>query len=271
MTHIRATLCAIVLGSVAASVAQAQSLTDTERPQVMVLGTFHFANPGRDIVKVEVADVLSPAKQAEILDVVEALARFQPTKIAIEVLPSAAPRTDSLYHAYRAGQYVLTRSESEQLGFRLAERFEHPRLYPINHVADSPFGAMMAYAEEHDPAFLTWAEEEMTRAAEESNRWQREHTLGEILRMTNEPEDLAADHGVYMRFARVGAGDTFVGADVAAKWYERNIKIFANLQRIAEPGDRILVIYGSGHAPILRDLVAYDRDMVLVEPLEYLP
>jgi hypothetical protein len=271
MTRIRAALCAIVLGSVSASAAHAQSLPEPERPQVMILGTFHFANPGRDIVKVEVADVLSPAKQAEILDVVEALARFGPTKIAIEHLPSAAPQVDSLYDAYRAGRHVLTRSESEQLGFRLAERFEHPRLYPINHFADSPFGAMMAYAEEHDPTFLTWAEEEMTRAAEQSNRWQREHTIGEILRMTNEPEDLAADHGVYMRFARVGAGDTFVGADVAAKWYERNIKIFANLQRIAEPGDRILVIYGSGHAPILRALVTADRDMTLVEPLEYLP
>jgi hypothetical protein len=271
MTHARAVLCTIVPASVWAVATHAQSLPEPERPQVMILGTFHFANPGRDIVKFEVADVLSPFKQAEILGVVEALARFRPTKIAIEHLPSAASQVDSLYDAYRAGHHVLTRSESEQLGFRLAERFEHPRLYSINHFADSPFGAMMAYAEEHDPAFLTWAEEEMTRAAEESNRRQREHTIGEILRMSNDPENLAADHGVYMRFARVGAGDTFVGADVAAKWYERNIKIFANLQRIAEPNDRILVIYGSGHAPILRELVTYDRDMDLVDPLEYLP
>jgi hypothetical protein len=271
MIPIRISLCAIVLAAVWPSAAQAQSLSDDDRPQVMVLGTFHFANPGRDIVKFEVADVLSPAKQAEILDVIETLARFQPTKIAIEDLPSAAPRIDSLYDAYRAGQHMLSRSESEQLGFRLAARLEHARLYPINHFADSPFEAMMAYAEEHDPAFLEFVEAEMLRATEESNRRQREHTIGEILRMTNDPGGLAADHGVYMRFVRVGAVDTFIGADVTAKWYERNIKIFANLQRIAEPGDRILVVYGSGHAPILRDLVTYDRGMDLVEPLEYLP
>ena len=72
----------------------------------------------------------------------------------------------------------------------------------------------------------------------------------------NEPETLARGRGLYMRFARVGAGDTHVGAELVAKWYERNIHIFANIQHLAEPGERIVVIIGSGHAPILRELIA---------------
>jgi hypothetical protein len=44
------------------------------------------------VVKNEVADVLSATKQAEVQAVVEALARFRPTKIAVERRPAAAPR-----------------------------------------------------------------------------------------------------------------------------------------------------------------------------------
>lgn len=250
----------------------AQSQVDEDRPQVLILATYHFANPGRDMVKVDVADVLSPAKQAEIERVVEALERFRATKIAVEVLPTAAQRLDSLYAAYRSGQHELSRSESEQLGFRLAARLGHERLHPINVLEeDLPFEALMEYAQARDSSFLAFVDQELARDAEEFGRQQARYSIGEILRLRNDPDSLAADHGVYMRFARVGAGDSYVGADLVAKWYKRNIKIFSNLQRITVPGDRVLVIYGSGHVPTLRELVTYDPEMVLVETMTYLP
>ncbi|MGE0554702.1 MAG: DUF5694 domain-containing protein [Gemmatimonadales bacterium] len=56
-----------------------------------------------------------------------------------------------------------------------------------------------------------------------------------------------------------------------AKWYERNIRIFANLRRSTEPGDRVLVIFGAGHAPILCELLAADPGLTLVDLLEFLP
>jgi Family of unknown function (DUF5694) len=42
------------------------------------------------------------------------------------------------------------------------------------------------------------------------------------------------------------------GADLNAAWYHRNAKIFAKLTQIARPGDRVLVVFGSGHAFWLR-------------------
>ncbi|HSR70600.1 MAG TPA: DUF5694 domain-containing protein [Acidobacteriota bacterium] len=242
-----------------------------EPTQVLVLGTYHFANPGLDVVKVEVADVLSEAKQAEIRAVVEALARFRPTKIAVEDLPGSADRLDQLYKAYRAGQHELSRNETEQVGFRLAAQLEHPRLFPIDYRNPFPFQAVVEWAQEHDPAFLDFLNEERERMAAESNRRQQDYTIGKILRLSNHPEELAREHGVYMRFAEVAAGDTYAGAELVSRWYERNIHIFSNLQKIAERGDRILVIIGSGHAPILRELITYHPEMSLVEALEYLP
>lgn len=245
--------------------------TPSAPAQVLVLGTYHFANPGLDVVKVEVDDVLSATRQAEIRAVAEAVARFRPTRVAVEQLPSAAARLDSLYAAHRAGAHALGRDETEQLGFRIAAMLDHPRVHPIDHGGEFPFGAVMEYAQANDPAVVTFIQEEMGRIAAEAARRQREHTIGEILRLTNAPESLAADHGSYLRLARVGAGDGYVGADLLAKWYERNIRIHANLQRVAEPEERVLVIVGSGHAPILRELIGYDPAMTLVEALDYLP
>lgn len=262
---------ALILGLLAALPLSAQSGDVAEPPRVLILGTYHFANPGRDISRPEVADVLLPAKQAEIREVVQALAGFQPTKIAIESLPASAPRIDSLYDAYLSGRHELSRSEEQQLGFRLAAILNHETLYPIDYRNDFPFPAMMEYARVHDPAFVTFVDEELARIEAEANRRQRENTIGEILRAINEPQHRAEDHGTHMRFAGVGAGDTYVGADLVASWYERNIKIFANLRRIVEPGDRVLVIFGSGHATILRELITYHPELLLVDALEYLP
>lgn len=262
---------AVALLGALVTTSPAQQSTGAESAQVMVLGTYHFANPGLDVVKTEVADVLSPGKQTEIQEVVEALARFRPTKIALEAPLARAPRLDSLYRAYRAGQFELSRDESHQLGFRLAARFDHPRVYPIDHKGEFPFEAVMEYAQGHDSAFVAYIQKALAEVTAEENRRQKELSIGQNLRERNDPERIAAEHGIYMRFARVGAGDNYVGADLVSKWYERNIRIFSNLQRIAEPGDRILVIFGSGHAAILRELVEYDPDMVLVETRDYLP
>lgn len=242
-----------------------------EPAQVVVLGTYHFANPGLDVVKTDVADVLSPEKQAEIRAIVEALARFHPTRIAVEASPASAPGLDSLYRAYRAGAHELSRNEIQQLGFRLAARLDHPRVHPIDHRGEFPFGAVMEYAQAQDPAFLQSVQKALAEITAEENRRQKEMSIGQNLRVRNDPLKLAEDHGFYMRIPVVGAGDTYVGADLVSKWYERNIHIFSNLQRIAEPGDRVLVIIGSGHSPILRELIRYAPGMVLVEALDYLP
>lgn len=265
------TCLVLIIIQPASGAPESHASAGAEPARVMILGTYHFANPGLDVVKTEVADVYSPEKQAEIAAIVESLRRFEPTRIAVEHKPDLAEHLDTLYQAYRAGEHELDRDETEQIGFRLAAAFGHPRVYPIDHRGEFPFGAMMEYAQEHDPAFVEFVQEELERITGEMNRQQREYSIGKILRLSNDPDKLAQDHGMYMRFARVGAGDTYVGAELISKWYERNIRIFSNLQRITRPGDRVIVIIGSGHAPILRELVGYDPGMVLVEAVDYLP
>ena len=54
------------------------------RPEILILGTYHMANPGHDIHNMQADDVLSTKRQQEIAQLIEVLKRFHPTKIAIE-------------------------------------------------------------------------------------------------------------------------------------------------------------------------------------------
>ena len=55
-----------------------------KRPEILIVGTYHMANRGHDVYNVQADDVLLPQRQQEIVEVIEALKKFRPTKIAIE-------------------------------------------------------------------------------------------------------------------------------------------------------------------------------------------
>ena len=54
--------------------------------KIMILGTYHMDNPRLDAKNLEADDVLLPKRQREIAELNEKLARFNPTKIAVELL-----------------------------------------------------------------------------------------------------------------------------------------------------------------------------------------
>ncbi len=62
-------------------------------------------------------------------------------------------------------------------------------------------------------------------------------------------------HGHYSvgAFKLLGPNAAYLGPDDATEWYNRNLRIYSNLQHLAErPSDRVLMIIGAGHLPILR-------------------
>lgn len=264
-----AILCSSTLLSVEPTLAQVP-VDDQKAIEVMILGTAHFGNPGQDVINIKFPDVLQPKYQGQIDEVIESLSGFQPTKIALEARPDYKPKIDSLYNAYLAGNHSLSRNERQQLGFRLAGEFNHKQVYSIDHEGDFPFQAVLDFAKEHQPEFVEKFQE-ISEYVETSNQeLMSSSSITEILRQKNGPEELSLQRHFYALTASVGNDTTFVGADLVSKWHERNIKIFSSLSQIAEPGDRIIVIFGSGHAPLLRYFVESDLRMKLVEPNDYL-
>lgn len=95
-------------------------------------------------------------------------------------------------------------------------------------------------------------------------------TLQALLRDLNDDDHLRRDAAWYIEMAGVGPAGEHGGAEMLASWYRRNIRIFSNLAGISEPGDRIFVVYGAGHVPILRELVALSPRHSLADTLGFL-
>lgn len=230
-------------------------------PAILLLGSGHWSNPGRDYHSPEYDDMLAPHRQHEIEEVLAQLARFAPTKVALEVMPSHAETLNREYRAYRAGAFPLTAGEYHQLGFRLAAALDHDQLYAIDwHDLQRAIGwdTAVTFAAEHDqhdlitPFTVQRGPEDATAERERI----RQTSVRDLLLETNDPAELADNHRVYIDMAQVGKDGDYIGADVILRWYERNLKIFVNLTRlIISPDERVLVIIGAGHLPLLTHFV----------------
>jgi len=88
----------------------------------------------------------------------------------------------------------------------------------------------------------------------------------------NDVTQVLRSHGQYLIGGfRIGRGNDYLGPDMRTRWYNRNLRIFHNIQRITRsPDERILVIIGSGHLPILRHAVEASPEFDLEEVSTYL-
>jgi hypothetical protein len=225
-------------------------------PEVLVLGVFHFDNPGLDFVKSEVPDVLAPERQKEIATIVDQLAAFKPTKIVVEWPADKAAELERRYADYRAGKYELTRSETYQLAFRLAKALDLPTLYAGDVKGDMDFDSVIAYAQKNDPAFMASFGSFITGPLAKQMQLQKEAPIAQTLLYMNAAEFLTVGHSKYVEMSRLGGPGNYIGAEVVGVWYVRNLKIFSNIARLAQPGERLLVLFGGGHAPLLREYAA---------------
>ena len=229
------------------------------RPEILVLGTYHMANPGHDVHNMQADDVLSPKRQQEIAQLMEVLERFHPTKIAIES-DVTSDRVTKEYADYLAGAYKLSRNEIDQIGYRLAKDLGHRRVYPVDVDGDFPWMRLVNYAKANglaakfDSINAGWG-----TMVKEQGDFLASHTILEMLELLNSDSRAARDVGLYFSAARYGDPYDYAGPDLLAAWYQRNIRIYHNIVALIDsPNDRILVIYGSGHLGWLRQDVASD-------------
>jgi hypothetical protein len=249
------------------------SVLAAEPVQVLVLGAYHMDNPGLDLHNAKVDDVLSAERQKQVRAVVEGLARFKPTRVAVEWQADSQPgHALPAYREYLAGKRKDSRNEIDQIGFRLAKRMQHTDAYGIDVAGEFPFEAVQAFAEQHgQAALLQQAMDTIAAKIKQFEQDQRTQSVAQLLRTMNDARTLARDHSWYMDALRYGAAGDQPGAKLVASWVGRNLQICARLMQIAEPGDRIVVLYGSGHGYLLRQCVQEIPGWKLVEANAYLP
>ena len=248
----------------------------TQKPTLMILGSHHMANPGLDGFNFQADDVLTPKRQREIEQLTDLLREFKPTKVAVEGNPKNDVEEQEKYRNYLNDKYQLGRSEAEQIGFRLAKKMGHLRIYPVDWNENPPTEQ------------ATWDPEAFAKANSQQALWenvlskgretiargeeiQRNGSLIDLYRHVNQDENIREDHRIYFTIAQIGNNDQYVGANWVQYWYGRNLKIFVNLTRITESDeDRILLIIGAGHVRLLQQFVSDSGYFFLESPLKYL-
>ena len=260
----------VLLGAlIAGGDATAQAASKRAPAKVMIVGTFHLENPGRDVFNVQVDDVLARKRQTELAGIATALARFAPTEVMVE-WPKAM--TDERYASFRAGTLPPSRNEVVQLGFRLAALRKLERVHGIDVEGEFPFDPVKTYAGSHGmkprlDAALAGAGQEVQGLSQRV----REGSLGSVLRYMNAPPRALKNHAFYVDMLRYGEGDTQPGARLVGAWYARNLAICARLLQSLPAGARAVVFYGEGHAYLLRQCIIEAPGVDLVEANDYLP
>ena len=252
-----------------------------QQTEVMTLGTFHFNFPNRDVSKIETKnqiDVLKPEYQTEIEEIVERIAEFNPTVIAIEVDPDRQSKVDSLYYEYLNGNYELSRNEYQQIGFRLAKKMGLEKLYCVNDWGEVPEDVHKVLYESKDSdnkEFLDY----FYNHPDTLKEFSRPHvfkTKGilEEYREGNNETNLKKDLGNYLIgvFKYETDDNAFFGVDFqTGNWFNRNLKIIRNIQKInTQPNDKIFVLFGTGHMNLLNILFDASPEYKLVPVNDYL-
>lgn len=246
---------------------------------VMTLGVFHFEYPNLDAVKVAEEDqisVLDEPFRSEVMAICEAIRAFSPTIVAVETNPANQSRIDSLYNLYLNGApWEMPKDETYQLGFRIGKMSGTERIYAVDD-RGRPYDHIVEILD--DPLRLQRFEDHFENT-QDTVYYRREpaekvKSIIEELLQLNDPEYVKDRLSVYLLdlFKYEETAGDFTGVDFeSGRWFNRNLRIFRNIQRIPRtPQDRILVIIGADHLNLLNPLFDVSREYELVSPVPYL-
>ncbi|HEX8472814.1 MAG TPA: DUF5694 domain-containing protein [Pyrinomonadaceae bacterium] len=245
------------------------------KPALVVLGTYHMGTPGNNVVNGKVDDVTSPERQKQIVQLIEKLKKFKPTKIVVECDLEKDAKTQEIYDKYLSGNYQLSKNETNQIGFRLAKEAGLKKVYCVDwsDFWDDPSISYEKYASKDAEldSFLKGVYRNLKKEVDEEHEKLFSLSITDQLILLNQPDRIEKNHKIYYDLMRIGRGKDYIGANYVSWWYRRNLTILDNIIRITDsPNDRILVIYGSGHLKLLTQF-AKESDFYDVEsPLKYL-
>lgn len=257
--------------------------SNIDQIKVLTLGTFHFNFPNLDIKKIEgddKIDVLEPKYQKEIELIINKLKKFKPTKIVIEREPELQEKYDSLYNSYLNGIHTLSRSEEQQIGFRLAKHLGLKNLYCTDARGEDYEDVKQLFASKDSipkQIFLDFfyknPDSLLVSFRNEKPIFKTKGILTELKHLNdrNVTTKSLGDYLIGVFKYEIPENKQFGVDFTTGWWFNRNLRIFRNIQRIdATPEDRILVIYGAGHMNLLNIFFEASPEYELLYVNDYL-
>lgn len=251
--------------------------------QVLLVGSFHFDNPGADAVKVKSVDILSEDSQKQLEAIAEKISKFRPTKIFVEWNYKDQNTLDTLYQKYKAGKYdsyikerykekgtqnFFTKSELFQLGFRAAKKAGLDSICAFDYKMGLPFDTVMNVIQATgQKTLMADINKSMAKMTQDFNDKASKLNLLELIEDANTPQSRLENNGVYVRLInRAGLQNNFAGADAVATWYKRNLYMYSLVQKkISFKDERIMILAGAGHVSMIEKFINDENIFKVVE------
>ena len=240
-----------------------------EKIQIVLLGTFHLTPSADDLYKNKKVDLNTLKKQKEIQEVVSKIIAFNPSQICLEYPMEYQFEMDSIYKAYKMGNYKLRDNERDLFGFQAVKKLGINTPTCINY----SFGKFEADTvsnfalKNNQKNILELLQKAGSNFTEDFDNNLTKLSLRNFLIYCNTEKSLENNLTLYTKyFTIIGKDSNYVGAGLVSDWYSTNIHIYTNILRIVKPTDkRIFVIFGQGHIPILKHLFKNNSDFEIIE------
>lgn len=240
--------------------------------EVLNFGTFHmgFTN---DANKTEF-DEHDKKNQKAVHKIAEMLAKFKPTVIIVETRPEYDEKLQSIYKAYVKNPEMSFKNPNEiqLLAYELGRLSGTERIYGIDHKMGYNYNIGFEMENTLDKKTHDDYLKNPLLYHTSLKLDQNKLSLLDKLKLTN--------HNLYLDFlitvnadilTHVGSEKGFEGADEAAKYYQRNLRMFSNMNRIdLKEGDRVFVLMGASHTAFFRDFISRSPKYKMVNTFDYL-
>lgn len=239
-----------------------------KKKQILLIGTFHYSNPGLDVAQLNSFNIMSEKSQKELEIMSDKIKKFGPDKIFVEWEYRKQADLDKFYNKNTDSLFKTNKSEITQLALRTAKKLNHKKLYGMNYYTSFPYDSLMMAMEKANQKDLMERNKVSTKNFEKThNEKISKSSLQEMMLYYNTKKSENENIQWYLEIAnRAGNPDDFSGQSLVANWYKRNLYMYSFIQKLTESTDnKIMVLVGAGHAALIREFIAHDPQFELVE------
>ena len=239
-----------------------KNIETSKAQEVLLIGTFHYNNPGQDVAKTKSFDILKEKYQLELQHISSNIKKYNPTQIFVEWPYDEQKELDSLYKQYINGKYFKNDSLSDfymknevfQLAFRVAKENNLEKVYGVDYSTVFPFEEVMKDIENSKQLKLQAQIQEIFKWAEKiDNKIESGISLTELTYYVNSKDFRNYSnnwHNNLMLLA--GNPNDFSGPFLTSEWYKRNLYMWSLIQKnTIESDERIMVLVGGSHAAMI--------------------
>ena len=245
---------------------------ELEKIPILNFGTFHMGET-RDLNKTEF-DENDKKNQIAVKEIAAKLALFRPTVIIVEMPPSNDKKLQAAYSDFIINPKMIFKdpSEIELLAYEIGRISETKRIYGIDNKMGYNYLIGDKIVNAVDSVWYKKYYKNPLKFYPKVNINQDNLSLLDKLKLTNHDEYLDFLIAVNAdMLSTAGTVDGFEGADEAAKYYQRNLRMYSNLNRLnLTKNDRVFIIMGASHTAFFRDFISRSPKYKMVNTFDYL-